>query len=90
MKTTMYTVSTKNVKKSHNIKQDMGIYFERLNKILPKIIKGCGEFSRCPICKCDYSVQFLDIAVCMLYEDGIIDKETKEIIFSKLYDGHRG
>lgn len=90
MKTTTYTVPTKNVKKSFNIKQDMSIYLSRLNRILPRIINGCDNFNNCPICQCDYSVQFLDIAVCILYEDGLIGKQTKNNIMSKLYDGHRG
>ncbi len=90
MKTIEYVVPVKNVKKSFNIKQGMSIYFDRLNKILLRIINGCDDFNRCPICKCDYSVQFLDIAVCILYKDGLIDKETKQEIMSKLYDGHRG
>lgn len=90
MKTINWIVPTTNVKKSFNIKQDINIYMSRLKTILSKIIKGCGEFDKCPICQCDYSVQFLDIAICILYEDGIIDKETKENIMCKLYDGHRG
>ena len=98
MKTIEYKVPVKNVRKSFNIKQDMNIYFDRLNKILPRIIKGCkptydgngGKFGECSICQADYSVQFLDIAVCILYEDGLISKETKDNIIFKLYDGHRG
>lgn len=98
MKTVNYVIPTVSVEKSHNIKQGMGIYFDRLNKILPRIIKGCnpmydgfgGKFDKCLICQSDYSVQFLDIAICILYEDGFIDKETKDYIMSKLYDGHRG
>ena len=98
MKITNNIIPTVNVENSHNIKQDMGIYFARLNKILYRIINGCkpmydgtgGEFDNCSICQSDYSVQFLDIAICILYEDGIINKETKDYIMSKLYDGHRG
>jgi len=98
MTTTTHTIIVENVEKSHNIKQDIGIYFERLNKILPRIISGCSgsvyeperKFNNCHTCQSDYSVQFLDIAVCILYEDGIINKETKQDIMGKLYDGHRG
>ena len=98
MKAINYVISTVNVENSHNIKQDMSVYFSRLKKTLPRIIKGCkpmydgagGKFDNCSICQSDYSVQFLDIAVCILYEDGIINKETKDNIMSKLYDGHRG
>lgn len=95
MKTTEYIIPIKNVKKSFNIKQDIGVYFARLNKILPRIINGCmgngrNDFDQCPICQSDYSVQFLDIAICILYEDGIINKKTKDSIMSKLYNVHRG
>ncbi len=98
MKIITYEVEVKDVLKSPNIKQGISVYLERLNKILPKIVNGCTVFydgsnpgfRDCDICQADYSVQFLDIAICILYEDGIIDKETKENIMGKLYDGHRG
>lgn len=90
MTTAKYTIPVKNVEKSFNIKQGIDVYFSRLNKILPRIINGCDDFNNCPICQCDYSVQFLDIAVCILYEDGLISKRIKSNIMSKLYDGHRG
>jgi len=89
--TTTHTVITEDIEKSFNIKQDMNVYFKRLNKILPRIVNGCNTpFNECCICQNDYSVQFLDIAVCILYEDGLISKKTKENIMCKLYDGHRG
>lgn len=98
MKITLAKIEYKDVINSHNIKQGIDIYISRLNKILPRIVNGCTgnkyeperNFNNCSTCQSDYSVQFLDIAICILFEDGIIDKQTKDNIMSKLYDGHRG
>lgn len=88
---TKHTINYQNVEKSHNIKQDINVYLQRLERILSRIIDGCEDgFNGCSICESDYSVQFLDIAVCILYEDGIIDAEIHRQIMEKLYDGHRG
>ena len=85
------------IKQSFNIKQGQSIYLKRLDKILAKIKDGCidretgkNDFKNCPICQADYSVQWADVAITMLHEDGLIDKKTANNILSKLYDGHRG
>ena len=76
---------------SHNIKQSMEVYINRMEKILSEIINGCGiPFKKCMICQSDYSVQFHDVSLTMLREDGIITRKIEEEIKAKLYDGHRG
>ena len=88
---TAYVLQYEEVNKSDNIKQDFNKYVQRLITILPKIVSGCQDgFNNCSICQADYSVQFLDIAICILYEDSIIDRKTYNDIMQKLYDGHRG
>ena len=80
---------------SQNIKQGEKVYQQRLNRIKEQIKRGCiengkNDFNNCCICQSDHSVQFHDISLTMMREDGIIDKGTENKIKAKLYDGHRG
>jgi len=58
---------------------------------LAKVRNGCPDgFTGCCICESDYSIQWADVAITTLYKHKIVSKRTKDNVFSKLYDGHRG